>query len=356
MLTSWTMEARKTAEKYHVNFRPWLPDVRDHAPLLRNSLLRVCGCFWKEKWSQPPRTAWSAPPPRSSVPPCPDDPGQVQDHEQDRQRHDHGDRQHLAAPGHSAGDRGPGRWAAGGAVIGMDGQVGHRMLLVSLALRTTPVFRYRLSLPSQSVLTEVTVYPQVMPRIWSETIAAHRDAVREATLDATASLVAEHGLTGVTMSQIAQRSGIGRATLYKYFPDIESILAAWHERHIAGHLHRLAEAGDAAPPAGRLEAVLREYAALTRQQHGDGSDLAALLHQGEHVTRAHAHLHEFITALIRDAAGRGQARDDVPAAELAAYCLHALTAVSALPPAATGRLIQVTLDGLRPPAADSTAE
>ncbi len=59
-----------------------------------------------------------------------------------------------------------------------------------------------------------------MPRIWSETIAAHRDAVRDATLDATAALVAEHGLTGVTMSQIAKESGIGRATLYKYFPDI----------------------------------------------------------------------------------------------------------------------------------------
>jgi AcrR family transcriptional regulator len=191
-----------------------------------------------------------------------------------------------------------------------------------------------------------------MPRIWSETIEAHRDAVRDATLDATAALVAEHGLTGVTMSQIARQSGIGRATLYKYFPDIESILAAWHERHIAGHLHRLAETSDAEPPCGRLEAVLREYAALTRQHH-DGSDLAALLHQAS--TSPARTPTCFITTLISDAAGRGQARDDIPAAELAAYCLHALTAASALPPAATGRLIQVTLDGLRPPGEDSTA-
>jgi AcrR family transcriptional regulator len=91
-----------------------------------------------------------------------------------------------------------------------------------------------------------------VPRIWSETIAAHRDAVRDATLDATAALVAEHGLTGVTMSQIAKESGIGRATLYKYFPDIESILAAWHERHIGGHLHHLAQVAGAA--AGRARA------------------------------------------------------------------------------------------------------
>ncbi|HEY3978422.1 MAG TPA: TetR/AcrR family transcriptional regulator [Streptosporangiaceae bacterium] len=190
-----------------------------------------------------------------------------------------------------------------------------------------------------------------MPRIWSETIAAHRDAVRDAVLDATAALVAQHGLSGVTMSQVAKESGIGRATLYKYFPDIESILAAWHERHIGAHLHHLTEvvqASGGAPPCERLAAVLREYATLTRQ-HRDGSDLAAVLHQGEHVARAHAHLTEFLTALVRAAAERGEVRDDIPPGELAAYCLHALTAASGLPSqAALDRLLAVTLAGLRP--------
>ncbi|HEU5331587.1 MAG TPA: TetR/AcrR family transcriptional regulator [Actinocrinis sp.] len=188
-----------------------------------------------------------------------------------------------------------------------------------------------------------------MPKIWNETIAAHRDAVRDATLDATAALVAEHGLTGVTMSRIAQESGIGRATLYKYFPDIESILAAWHERHIAGHLRHLAEISEqSADPGRRLEAVLRRYAAIS-QEHRDDSELASLLHQGEHAIRAQRHLHEFVTALVSDAAKRGEIRDDVPPGELATYCLHALTAASSMPTkAALGRLIAVTLGALRP--------
>jgi AcrR family transcriptional regulator len=187
-----------------------------------------------------------------------------------------------------------------------------------------------------------------MPRIWTETIAAHRDAVRDAALDATAALVAEHGLTGVTMSQIARDSGIGRATLYKYFPDLESVLSAWHERHVAAHLQHLADVSAAARPGDRLTAVLRAYAALARQRR-DGGDLAALLHHGEHVARADAHLHEFITALLREAAGLSAVRDDVPAAELAAYCLHALTAAVGFPSqAAVDRLIEVTLTGLRP--------
>ena len=72
----------------------------------------------------------------------------------------------------------------------------------------------------------------VVPKLWSETIESHRTAVREATLDTTAALVAEHGLRSVTMSQIAEHTGIGRATLYKYFPDVEAILVAWHERQV----------------------------------------------------------------------------------------------------------------------------
>ena len=65
-----------------------------------------------------------------------------------------------------------------------------------------------------------------MPKLWTVTIEEHRRAVRDATLDTTAALVAERGLASVPMSRIARDTGIGRATLYKYFPDVEAILAA----------------------------------------------------------------------------------------------------------------------------------
>jgi AcrR family transcriptional regulator len=89
-----------------------------------------------------------------------------------------------------------------------------------------------------------------VPRLWDETIEAHRRAVRDATLDTTAALVAEHGLASVTMSQIAEQTGIGRATLYKYSPDVEAILVAWHEREVTGHLAQLASVRDRAGRAG----------------------------------------------------------------------------------------------------------
>lgn len=187
-----------------------------------------------------------------------------------------------------------------------------------------------------------------MPKLWNETIEAHRHAVREATLDATAALVARHGLASVTMSQIASETGIGRATLYKYFPDVQAILVAWHERQVTLHLKQLAEVRDRSGDAGeRLEAVLQTYALISRQRHG--TELAGLLHQGEHMVQAHQHLFDFVRELVAEGASTGDLRNDVAPDELARYCLHALTAAGGLTSdAAVSRLVKVTLAGLRP--------
>jgi len=191
-----------------------------------------------------------------------------------------------------------------------------------------------------------------MPTLWKQTIEAHRREVGDAILDTTAALVAEHGLRSVTMSQIAEETGIGRATLYKYFPDVEAILLAWHERQIAGHLGYLAEIRDQDADAGeRLEAVLEAYSIISRESRGHhDSELAALLHRDERVPRAQRQLRGMIRDLLAEGAEAGDIRNDVPPGELASYCLHALTAASILPSkAAVRRLVAVTLAGLRPP-------
>lgn len=187
-----------------------------------------------------------------------------------------------------------------------------------------------------------------MPKLWDETIEAHRRAVRDATLETTAALVAEHGLASVTMSQIAEQTGIGRATLYKYFSDVEAILVAWHERQITDHLEELAQVrNQGRDPGHRLQMVLEAYGLIVHEHHG--SELAALLHQGAHVARAQRHLTDFIRELLAEAAATGDVRDDVGTGELASYCLRALTAASSLPSkAAVRRLVMVILDGLKP--------
>jgi AcrR family transcriptional regulator len=197
------------------------------------------------------------------------------------------------------------------------------------------------------------MYSEMVPKLWNETIEAHRQEVRDTILDTTAALVAEHGLLSVTMSQIAADTGIGRATLYKYFSDVETILLAWHERQITSHLGDLSKVRDQAGNAGeQLEAVLEAFALISYESHGHhDSDLAAFLHRDENIGRAQQQLLDMIRDLLTDGAKTGVLRDDVAPDELASYCLHALAAASSLPSkAAVHRLVAVTLAGLRPSA------
>lgn len=208
---------------------------------------------------------------------------------------------------------------------------------------------------SQFISFPCTVYARCVPKLWDETIEAHRRAVRDATLDATAALVAEHGLRAVTMSEIAERTGIGRATLYKYFPDVETILAAWHQRQIEDHLAHLAEVRDrAAHPMERLEKLLIAYAQIQKdrvEQHHTqphGEELSAVLHRDDQVADAQHRLHQMVRDLVVEAVVAGDVRDDVAPEELAGYCLHALAAAGHAPShAGLLRLVEVTLDGLR---------
>lgn len=195
--------------------------------------------------------------------------------------------------------------------------------------------------------------------MWNTTVEEHRRTVHAAILDSTAALITEHGLA-VTMSQIAQHAGIGRATLYKYFKDVEAIMIAWHERQVSDHLRQLSSAiADCADPEARLRTALAVYAGLSSagrsSQHaspggGHSLETAVALHRAPHLHHAQRHLHDLFTEVIAAAADAGQVRTDVPPAELATYCLHALTAAAASPsPAARDRLVAVTLTGLLTP-------
>ncbi|MGY1948691.1 TetR/AcrR family transcriptional regulator [Nocardia asiatica] len=191
-----------------------------------------------------------------------------------------------------------------------------------------------------------------MPKLWTETIDTHRRTVRESILDAAARLAIEHGVASVTMSQIAEQAGIGRATLYKYFPDVGAILSSWHERQIGHHLEQLvAVAETETDPSQRLDLLLSAYARILREsRHRHDSDLGAMVHHsGPHVDHAEQRLRQLMTDAVAAAAEASAVRTDTPAGELASYCLHALDAAAAASSdAAVARLITVIWAGLEP--------
>lgn len=189
-----------------------------------------------------------------------------------------------------------------------------------------------------------------MPRLWNETIESHRHAVRDAILETTWNLVNERGPLSVTMTQIAEGVGIGRATLYKYFPDVESILRTHHRRHVDQHLDELTElVGGPGTADDRLHALLSHYARIChyRARHGS-ADLSALLHRDPDVIDAEVRIDELFTQMLDEAAAGGGVRTDIAASELADYCLHALGAAAKAPDeAATTRLVELTMRSLQ---------
>jgi AcrR family transcriptional regulator len=169
----------------------------------------------------------------------------------------------------------------------------------------------------------------VMPKLWTDTVATHRQQVRQAVLDAAGHLVARDGLWAVSMSRLAEVAGIGRATLYKYFDDVEEVLAAWHARQVSAHLTDLtAVAARPGEASARLRAVLERYAHICVQRSRHGGDVAAAMHRAPGIDDQHRQLQELMTGLIQEAASAGTVRADVPAEQLAGFCLAALTAAS----------------------------
>lgn len=176
----------------------------------------------------------------------------------------------------------------------------------------------------------------------------HRQGMRENILSVAAAMVAEQGLLGVSMSQIAERAGIGRATLYRYFPDAEAVLHAWHEQHVSAHLRELTSIRNTTPSSRRLHAVLETYALHTyRAAAHQAPELVAQLHSGQHVRDAHGQLHRLLTDVLAEDAAAGRVRTDTKPSELATYCLHALSAAARMgSAAAVRRLVTVTQAGL----------
>ena len=71
-----------------------------------------------------------------------------------------------------------------------------------------------------------------------------RRTIGDRILDAAASCVLDFGVDRVTLAEIARRAGVSRPTVYRRWPDTQSILAALLTSRITGVLRDVPCAGD----------------------------------------------------------------------------------------------------------------
>lgn len=69
---------------------------------------------------------------------------------------------------------------------------------------------------------------------WGANLPGNGEQARDRLLDAAESCYAERGPTKTRMSDIADRAGVHRRTVYDYFPTKDALLAASFVRSIAG--------------------------------------------------------------------------------------------------------------------------
>lgn len=186
-----------------------------------------------------------------------------------------------------------------------------------------------------------------MPKLWTDTVEGHRHAVRAAVLDAVAALVAEAGFSGVSMTRVAEHAGVTRATLYKYFPDVETLLAAWHARQVGEHLTALEKIrSDAAGTGRQLQAVLEAYALMLYDRPGHDAPAPAL-HRGTHMDHAHEYLEAFIADLIRTDVQEKGVDAAMSPVDLSRYCIQAIGSARSLSSRdAVPGLVSVTVRGI----------
>lgn len=64
-----------------------------------------------------------------------------------------------------------------------------------------------------------------MPRIQTDSLAAHRDWRRSQLIDAAAAIALETGGESITVAAVAQRAGLSRTSVYEYFGSSADLVA-----------------------------------------------------------------------------------------------------------------------------------
>ena len=107
-----------------------------------------------------------------------------------------------------------------------------------------------------------------MPKIIGESLASHRELTRTRLFEALGSLMGEQSFESITMSQIAERAGVGRTAVYNHFADKEVLLLAYM-REVTGEFARvLTQRLEAEPdPLMRLRIYIRSHLQMIGRYH-----------------------------------------------------------------------------------------
>ena len=181
---------------------------------------------------------------------------------------------------------------------------------------------------------------------WDHTVDEHRAAQREAIATAAWALAQEYGPFAITMSQVAEAAGVSRPTLYKYFPDVVSMLTAHHRKHVEAHVAELACIVDGpGGPGEPLERLVVAYAEICHHRALHGSaEVDRLVHSPFELDAAESQLVDLFARAIREADSGG---GDLTPRARAAFAVRASAAAADVPRTKVPAVARLVLEALR---------
>lgn len=107
-----------------------------------------------------------------------------------------------------------------------------------------------------------------MPKIIGESLASHRELTRTRLFEALGSLMGEQSFESITMSEIAERAGVGRTAVYNHFADKEVLLLAYMREVTSEFARVLTQRLEAEPdPLIRLRIYIRSHLQMIGRYH-----------------------------------------------------------------------------------------
>ena len=174
-------------------------------------------------------------------------------------------------------------------------------------------------------------------------------STRERIIEATLTLIAERGLSQVTMIEIARTADVARQTLYNHYPDIPSILTealTHHNAEAVGHLDQALSIVDT--PTDTIRQLIRHIAAMsTHAGHTLESHLALPADLQEHLNGFSDALEQRIRLALTDGIDRGEFRPDLNIETDSVLVRHALDGVSTLVAATPDDAPRIVTDATR---------
>jgi AcrR family transcriptional regulator len=143
---------------------------------------------------------------------------------------------------------------------------------------------------------------------------------RKAIIDAAIDLIAVRGSRGTTLADVGEAAGVSRPGVLHHFASKNALLEAvleTHERLSAPAFERIARPGGlesvlALAEIARKDVSDRRQLALWSTLVGENTDAGAPLHDRLH--RRYVEMRGAVEGFLREAAARGELRDDVDVA------------------------------------------